>query len=217
MAFVNTVNRISKKKARQETWFQWILRKMPHVINSLNAVKLLVNAEKKMAGFTTAQYSITSSGVIHHLTSIAQGGANNQRTGKSVLLHDILLRGIFKRDTVDDVVRVILFVDTQGEDGTVVTTVTDVLNSASVLAIRNDDEMDRFHIVFDKMYKFNDTEKETHVFKFYRKLQFHTTWTQGSTLGTGVQANHLYLLTIGTQAANGVTFEYHYRIMYYDN
>lgn len=191
-----------------------LVRKIPYLNTSVRLLKGIVNAENHM--FTNSiGAGPTNTGTIALQSGIAAGNDNDQRQGNSILAKYFVMRYRISLDSggTSANVRIIIFADNSSQNTT--PTVAQVLQSVSDVAPINNDNSDRFVIIYDNMHSLSingDREISSYV---YRKLNFHIKF-QG-TAGTDFDKNSLFLLAISDQAALPPTLVGFLRIGFYDN
>lgn len=182
-------------------------------------VKSVVNVEYKFID-VSAGVSCSSTGAVALLTGIAVGTTQITRNGNSILtksLYSQVLLTAAAGATTATMVRYILFRDKQ--DSSSVPGVTEVLQSASVIAPLNRNNGDRFMILCDKRITVptvgNDTSSK--VMKCYKKLHFHTKFLGDTAAQSDVGENHIYVLCVSDQASNNPAVNHQVRIKFIDN
>lgn len=191
-----------------------LVKSIPYLNTSVRLLKGIVNAENHM--FTNSiGVGPTTAGSVVLQTGIAAGNDNDNRQGNSILAKYLIMRYRITLDSggTNANVRVILFADNSSQNTT--PTVAQVLQAASDVAPINNDNSDRFVIIYDCMHPLSingDREIAQYV---YRKLGFHIKF-QG-TAGTDFDKNSIFLLTISDQGALPPSLIGYFRLGFYDN
>ena len=178
-------------------------------------LKDMVNTEYK---FLDTNYSNTMdyNGIVSTLNSISQGITDTGRTGDSVKIQNIMLRGNILAGTVPAQLRVILFWDAQNK----VASVSDVLESTgtaySVLSPKNYDKRFQTKVLWDKVFDVVPTADNAHRhFQLSLPINLHSQYAAAtSTINTGA----LKILLISNIVTTGLpTIVYYSRVSYTDN
>lgn len=184
-------------------------------------VKDLINVEwKSFERQEASGISITDSGTIHGLSLIGEGDDRSNRNGRSLKAKSFHIRGELAGNSSGNTiqrVRLILFQDMH-QDGTI-PTVSELINPADVISMRNLDHTDRFKILKDRTWKIvNGTQFAGFEFKINKKLNSKIEYIGTSTNQTSQGGGNLYLMFISDQnASNYPTIRYTCRLKYIDN
>lgn len=212
--------RVYRRRRRRRTapWYRRRYTAMQLATKAAKGVwylKGLVNAEMHHH-IKASSGSITNSGTVLHLTDIAQGDNDAERTGKS-----IFVRNVFSRLAVEQHasathtgIRMILFIDTQQVADTS-PSVTNVLESTSILSSLNTETAGRFKVLKDWTFYVNDTSSTTRVIKYFKNLRHHVRYN--GTAGTDQQKGALYLLYLSDEGTNQPTLYWNIKLGYHDN
>lgn len=230
------VNRSFRKRypktARAMRYTGNALKMAGHAYSMARTVASIINSEKKFHD-TSINYNPDVNASITCLTNMSQGSTEVTRTGNTVALKSLELRGWLKWDDttangIMEYVRVALVVDYNNNAGTP-PTYTDIwLNSDPHVNFRNMDNRRRFKVLMDKVYSADGQKHIRLVEKFKRfkmKKDKHGNPTvstkvyfDGST-GNDYTKNHIFLVIMGSsataQTASATSFVS--RIRYYDN
>lgn len=184
-------------------------------MSGVRYLKGLVNSELFKYEINDTGNSIDASGTIINLNEIAQGDGDAGRTGNSILAKSLYLNFDFSKHNLatNTYLRMLLFIDKQQISDTY-PSVTDVLDTASVLAPLNNATVGRFTILRDMRVVLNDNRPGI-FFKIYKKLFNHIRFNGG--LATDTQKGGVYLLFISNEATNAPTVSFRGRLCYHDN
>jgi hypothetical protein len=180
-------------------------------------IKGLINSELYKY---TQSYSgnATNSGSVSHLSQIAQGDDEFNRSGNSIYIRSLNFKGYFSRAVAGDAVqkvRFILFIDTQ-QIGDTAPSVTDVLESANVNAHLSNLTVGRFKILNNMEITLDSVNKLSRNFDINVPMRHHVRYN--GPLSTDQQKGAIYALLISTQTtANYPVITSEYRISYHDN
>jgi len=182
-------------------------------------MKGLINSERfqytKNLTLTNAQVSITQ------LNDIAQGDTNITRTGNSIFMRSLTMKGYLQANTSSTVeatkVMVAVVVDTQ-QIGDTTPNIGDIFVSGTdPHSFLNTNTPGRFKIL--KRWQYILTSKTgdnpAKNFEWYHDMRLHAKYN-----GTGagdIQKNGIYLVTIGSEASLFPTIYINNRISYHDN
>lgn len=180
-------------------------------------LKGLVNVEKK-AVYANASDTVSSSGVLNCLNLIAQGDAEENRSGDSIMMKMIHVN--FKININASAshtnIRVMLFLFLQPQGAT--PTVTFPLQTTSNISCYNNDNAGLYTILYDKTFQVSITGNQEISKGFTRKFyQLHETF-DGSTAAVGdIQRNALWLLAISDEGTNVPTMIWRSELLFVDN
>lgn len=179
-----------------------------------NYVRSLINVEKKFFD-VTQQINYTATGTVYPLTQIAQGDAYNQRNGNSLKIKSLFLRFQNQLNPVqsNDVVRVMLFIDTQNNGNTPL--VTDVLQNAGIISPINYLNGSRFRVIMDKIQPLTNDGNEIKEIKLFKKFNYDIKYSGSGSANT--REGNIYMLCISQNSTNFSFGGYWSRIRYVDN
>ena len=167
-------------------------------------LKGLVNSEMNTAISSNNSQSITSTGYTSHLTGVATGDDNNQRTGMSIFARSLFGRLSFVHNSAGNAVqhiRVMIVKDKQQVSDTN-PAIGDLLNSIDPWSPLDTDDKGRFQVLYDRFISVT-TEKPSINLKVLRKMRQHIRYNGGAT--TDIQKNGLYLMMVSSTTANHPT------------
>lgn len=186
-------------------------------------LKGLVNSEAlthDVVGFVapTDSTSATSNNVL--LNGIAQGDNIGQRTGNSLLMKRIDIKGYVQMNgTATDVqgVRIALVLDTQqiSDDSTI--GFEDVFEATQPLtSFMQDSQLGRFTVLWDRTFHVTEVNGNFRVpYKISVPLGLHVRYN--GTAATDLQKHGMWLITVSDASANYPTVVYNSRLRYHDN
>lgn len=157
-----------------------------------------------------------STGTVTHLSNIGQGDDNDLRSGRSILLKSVYLQAVnvINASAANTTTRVIIFVD--HDAGGVSPTVTDVLQTASIISARNlDTDLGRFTILMDKCINLSDNGNRQITIKKYIPMNIHIKYD--GTASTDFSKNNIWMITLSSEPTNTPEFSYNLRLRYIDN
>lgn len=178
-------------------------------------VAALVNAEYKYQEASVSLQVPTWNGTLYTLAVPAQSTGATGRTGDSIKLKALTLRGLIDYNTlgIAEMVRVIIFVDKQN----VVTTGAQLLQYTGVYMATNSpkNEGNKFDtkILYDKAFPVSVYRPQA-KFNVVLKLGFHVHFAAGTTT---VENNALKMCFISQNPANSPKFSYISRVTFVDN
>lgn len=176
--------------------------------------RLIPRPEWKSIDVTQAATVITNTPTVTNISPIAVGTGESGRIGDKVTLRSWIFRiGVTPNSTAGvNFLRVLLVRDKQGNNAAPAS--TDILQSASNYnSPLNNDNGQRFKILFDRTYTVDTDANGAQVDKMYRK--FKTLAEFGAT--TIATTNSLYLLQVSDQVTNGPSVEWYSRVRYTDS
>lgn len=184
-------------------------------------LKGLVNSEIFTAEGNTTSTAVTNSGVVTHLSAIAQGDGEHARTGNSVLAKYLTLRGklVMHGSASSTLVRMLVVRDTQqvGDTSPALSAVLDAASTNQCLAPMNADTKGRFSKLYDRTFCL-DTDRPSSVFKINLKLGKRGSHIRfNGTASSDIQRGGLYFMIVSDEATNQPTYVKFYRLAYHDN
>lgn len=199
---------------------QFALWMAQQAMKNIRYIKGLVNSEKFVKD-TTIDSSSTSTGVLTHLSGVAQGDAEGNRTGQSIYARSLSLRGqIISTSTTPVQVRLLLIRDTQqigdsSPSAANVLEVPDQLDSFLTASTRG-----RFSVLWDKTFLVsgNDTDRAKVWINVTIPMRSHIRYNGSAT--SDIQKNGLYLLNMSDStdgAGTKPTLNLTARLYYHDN
>lgn len=187
-------------------------------LKNIHYMKGMINSEKHFRDDTVTLGSARSN--IASVNLIPQGDAINHRSGNSVLVRSIYLRGrleINSSVTGNTRISLILIRDMQQVSDTT-PTVTDVLTSDDPDSMLNVSTIGRYKVLWRKTYTLLPTTAGSQsavdfhkFFKVYSHLRFN------GTANTDIQKGGYYLMICSSESTNYPTVSINTRCGYYDN
>lgn len=163
----------------------------------------------------TANVVNSTTGLVKHLSDIAQNDTDTGRTGNSILARSLLHRFRIKMSAsaTTTIVRMMLVIDTQQISDTV-PVVTDILQLADVDAPLNKENAGRFKVLLNKTISLTTNSPQYHVEKFFN-LYHHIRYNGTAT--SDIQKGGLYFMALSDQTTNTPTADGWWRLGYHDN
>lgn len=166
---------------------------------------------------TSTLYSDGSTCV--HLTAIAQGDGDAARTGNSIFVKNVSVKGVVSRSTAGDVVQSCAFALVQDQQGTADGTAiswSNVFESANPHAFINSDTAGRFKVLRRIHFELDTVKTLSKYVELTVPLEHHVRYN--GTASTDVYKGQIYLIMISSQAtSNQPTYLYNSRTSYHDN
>lgn len=220
----------SYRRARGKTTRPWYLKKYnalqmaQKAVQGVSYLKGLVNSER-MYFDTSVVNSVDYSGVGNCLTNIAQGDADGNRTGISLLAKSMYIQATVSYNTagtaIFNTVRLVLLMDTEINGSSNQPSWTDLITSSyvgntyGVIAPINKNTSTRYKIMWDKRIQLSISGDRTKTVTKYIPLQTHIKYTGPN--ATDYQRNQFYLMQISDQSTLTPTVTFIARIGYHDN
>ena len=212
--------RISRKRKPQSALSRAYNHKfsVADVAKQVQRLKGIINSELHHHDLSVSTGSYTTAGAVSGLTLIAQGDGVSNRQGLSLLAKSLEVRLTADQhaSATATALRIIVFTDNM-QDGTL-PTVTEVLESATVLAhYESDNNIGRFGKLYDQTMVLdvggNFKYRNFTIPLGNKHIKFNgTDATQAS---QGKQS--IYLLGISNEATNAPSVNWVSRVKYYDN
>lgn len=181
-------------------------------------LKGIINSELHKRDTVIGNFNIpNSTQPIQLLNGLTQGDGANQRTGNSLLMKHISIRGYVNFDTLGAVASTIVkywvVCDTQ-QIGDTNPTFADIFSNNDVLSLLNTNTVGRFKILkTGTLIRTADVaQKQVNI---DIPMSMHTRYN--GTASTDIQRNGIYLCWTSNQSTNLPTASYLTRISYYDN
>lgn len=210
--------RSNRRRRKQGGWGNTAMK----ALSIARRVAGLVNAEAKDYYTNQSYFSADYNGTIVSLNGgITQGVADGQRTGDSIKMKELTIRGAVKVDTTVpggvDVGRLIIYIDKQNDITSGGNLLNTVGSAASVFSPKNDDKYYDTKIIFDR--KFNMTTVQNTQFTFSKVIRLNKHVKYNNTTNA-IENNALKLLWITQQpaaGAHGSQLMYDTKLSFMDN
>lgn len=195
--------------------------KMANQIRKLKTGQLGKEWKTHDVAFATTVDNTGGTASMIPMTAIAQGDQSIDREGLDVRVQSLKIDGYVttSASTPTTILRMIIFSDTQQHG--VKPTVTELLETASVIGLKEHEAKGRFNILLDKKMLYNhyvSGHTSVHKLSYYkkfkngRKVSYLGTGTTSSNLGKG----QLYILMISDQATYTPTVTWNARLKFTD-
>lgn len=210
-----------RRRRRQVPWYRKkynVAQVAGAALRGVNYIRGLVNSEKFKHDLIGSS-AVSQAGVMTHITNISQGDGEGQRTGNSIFVRNVNIRGSLIKSTSATVtrVRLMLIVDKQQINDTAPAP-SDVLDSVgtsnSVYSFLNNDTVGRFTILKSRLYSLTEDTPVINV-NWNFNLRRHVRYNGAG--ATDIQRGGIYILQIGTESANFPSFDRAIRVSYHDN
>lgn len=184
--------------------------------NMAKKLKGVINSELKHHDATSST-AISSTGLVVHLSDIAQGDSESTRDGRSILPKSIYLQGHYVMNATASrtSIRTVLILDRRPDAGA--PTWTDVYESADVNSLRNiSSDQGRFRVLYERTDTLTDGGKEISLWKKFVPIsRVHCKFD--GTAATDTSQNAFYLLQVSSEATNTPSQSLQSRLRFYDN
>lgn len=186
---------------------------------NISYIKGLINSEMLYKDTTISGSSVDSSGIVQNLTGIAEGDTPSGRTGNSVFVRHIYLRGTatIASTLKPTYMRVLLVQDLQQISDSS-PTIESVLQGVSITSpLDMVTNQGRFKVLYNRVFSLDVAKKQTVTFGCYKTMRVHTKFN-GSGSGD-IQKNGFYLMIFSDQAsaADAPIVSTYSRLRYHDN
>lgn len=164
----------------------------------------------------------SSAWIVDQVVQVAQGIAQNQRTGRTIFVKGVGIRGGCNHSglgLVNQWIRVIIFVDRQQIADTKPLG-TDVMNEATnaenqVLTFLNREKTPRFKILYDRILQMSLTQVTGIVFKHWCPV--NDTVGFNGVLSTDMENKHIFVMYRSTSIASAPNLNFIMRTHYTDS
>ncbi len=181
-------------------------------------LKKLINVERHTLD-VDAPSTQSSTGTMTYLCAVAQGDDQENRQGRSVRLKSLESRGAISSAALSTAtqLRCVWFIDKNNQG--VAPVITDVMKSDNVASIRSGlaDNLSRYKILKDQIYRFSDGSNHTVNVKFFRKMNSHLKFSGTSAAEASAGQGSIWLYTVSNEASNVPTLSFTNRIRFIDN
>ncbi len=186
------------------------------VRGGLRIATSIFNVEEKVLD-NSGNTSYTSAGTVLPVSLMGQGSDYNQRDGLSIRARNLVLNyyGVFNSlGGAAQTLRVMVLQDLENQGST--PSVTNILESASIVAPYLHYVGDRFRVLYDEAQTFTSSAPA----KYHRvvcPIDSHVTFKDTTSIASGGWNGQLYLLIISDQASNAPTVNWYSRLSFVDN
>ena len=184
-------------------------------LKGVKYLKGMINSEMNVhdVSFGTA---LTSTAVITPLAEMAQGDTELLRTGISILSRRLEIRATFSQHTSATISHVrILVVRDKQQVADADPVIGNILKASTVQSQFAHLDKGRFTILKDNVFSLYDVSKTGHTINWSFPMEKHIRYN-GAAAGD-IQKNGLYLVTLSSEATNGVAVALQTRLFYHDN
>lgn len=189
--------------------------------NAAWKLKGLVNSEMLKLDTNEAGSTITTSGTyVQHLTAIAQGDSDVTRTGNSVFVRAVNIKGrsVYNATlgAVPSFIRIMLVIDTQqvGDTSPTINGVIDTTNGGYQAHMLNT-TVGRYKVLYSKIFTNDSVQNTVKSFDINIPLRHHVRFN--GTASTDIQKGGIYIMAISSEVTNGPKLIFNARVSYHDN
>lgn len=188
------------------------------VSKALNDIKGLINSERyKLDTVDTGSFVVNNGVYSVHLTAVAQGDGDSQRTGNSIFVRSLNVRGACQWNAAGAAVqniRIMIVVDNQQISDTGVNTQA-ILTTQDPDSHLNPATVGRFQVLWSRKYGLWDVQRPEINFSKNFALRHHVRYN--GTASTDIQKGGIYIVAVSDQASNGPIIAFNARLSYHDN
>lgn len=167
--------------------------------------RLMTNTEKKFAFYPESVQSVDSSGVVKPLHQLAQGDQEFNRSGikvtaKGVGFHAVIVGHASAASTI---FRIMIVVDKR-QIMDAAPTISAILQENKPLSYIRGTHLDRWRVLYDKMFVLDNIGNRTAIIRFWKKLNLNIHFN-----GTGsgdIERNGVYYVILSDQPTNTPTY-----------
>lgn len=179
----------------------------------------LINVEFKYYTLSFSGQNPTTAPQFDLLTGIAQGDDVSNRSGRKILLKSVFIRGNLNINSsaTQTNVRFMIIMDKNGNGAT--PGAAEVFNSTSSinLVLNPDNAGERFKVLWDKNFNLSINGRGNATVYKYIKLFNHCGFDGTSGAVGDCTSNHLWLVTISSEATNTPAWSAFTRVRFIDN
>lgn len=180
-------------------------------------MKRLINVEEFILDTGVTGSAVNSTGFTYNFTAIANGDGQGARTGNSILVKSVRVKGVFKINvlaTCSDV-RIIIFRDKQQVADTDPTIGQVLDTTGEPVALPSDLTTGRFEILSDGHFWLGSTSQQGQCFDFEIPVNKHARYNGTAT--SDIQMGGVYMLCVSNEVTNSVSMVWQGRTVYFDN
>lgn len=188
-------------------------------LKGVNYIKGLVNSERHITDISSAYSGTLTNATTNQtmsLNRVAQGDTNSTRTGNSILLKSVQIKGFitWNASSFNDRVRFLLVQDTQQINDTIPN--WSDFYTGDINSFPRDFAQQRFKVLGSYVYKQDiDNSKSEIAVNIYKTFQTHVKYN--GPLETDIAYNGLYLVMISNKSVNPPTLALNTRTTFHDN
>lgn len=163
------------------------------------SVASIVNVEYKLIDTGIVTTTPGSSGSIVSLNACSEGTTSSTRNGLSIKMKSLELRGFYTMDAqaTNTVLRSMLVLDNSPNGSKA--TITEILESVDVIAMRNNINFGRFRVLYDRTFTMSGTGEENGVFHKYIKLNKHVKYSGSGGTENDIESGQLLFVQISNE------------------
>jgi hypothetical protein len=181
-------------------------------------LKGLVNSEKYKHDVTSSG-TLGDTGTIIHLTSVAQGDGEGERTGNSIFVRSVWSQLKLYRDVSvgmeSQLLRVALILDTQ-QVGDTPPTFSNIYQGLGPLTGLDETSVGRYKVLWSKHYTLDKANVTSRYVNVYKKMRHHVRFNGAAS--SDIQKGGLYLVMSSDQTSSGFpSYDLFNRVSYHDN
>lgn len=203
---------------RRRTGWGGYLRTGLSLARQVWKLKGLVNSEMYKYDLVNQTPSPGTTGTVTHLTSVAQGDGDGNRTGNSIFVRALNIRGHVQRNSAGSsvqIVRIAIIMDTQ-QIADSAPVFSDIYEGTDVLSHLNSDTVGRFKVLYNQVITLDSVSVPLRPFQINLPMRHHVRYNGVN--GTDIQRGALYFVAVSSQAsANYPAITFDARLSYHDN
>lgn len=192
---------------------------LAYAMRGINYLRGLVNAEMYKLDVIETGTIITDNPVtyVQHLTPVAQGDGDSNRTGNSIFVRSLNIRGQVIHNssgTSPEFTRVVVVMDTQ-QVGDTSPTLGLVLEANGYNSHLNKATVGRFKILYSQIIETDSVNRVSRNFYINLPMRHHVRYN--GTASTDIQKGGIYLMAVSSEPTNGPKLVFDSRLSYRDN
>ncbi len=202
-------------------------KKYPRASRALNVATQALSIAKSVASVINVEWKHIDSGVntitpgtagtVVSLNHLAEGVSSNERTGISIKMKSLELRGNFTMDATatNTILRLIVILDNSPNSD--LATIAEMFEVGNVETLRNNVNFGRFKTLYDRSFAMSGTGMENGTYKKYIKLNNHVKYSGSDATEDGIEKGQLLFISFSNEATNKPSLKYNARVRYVDN
>lgn len=180
-------------------------------------IKGLVNSEMMKLDTSASGVSIPTTGVVTHMTAVAQGDTDASRHGNSIYVRALNIKGYVRMNSAAtaSVYRLSVIIDTQ-QVGDTSPTYSDIYESADVNSHLNNATVGRYKILKNIVLTLVQGQTDVRYFDINIPMRHHVRYNGTAT--SDVQKGGIYLVRVSNEGVGYTPSDtYEARLSYHDN
>lgn len=218
---IRKFRKVGKKKGyrKAKPWYSRKYSAMDagrYALSQIWRLKGLINSEMHKLDNVASAVSVVNTGVVDCMNKVATGDSISTRTGNSIYVRSLNIKGSYAIGTSEtsNFIRLAVVLDTQQISDTSPSW-TDIYETTSTLAHLNPATVGRFKVLKDMRIVMNSANKPNGQFELNIPMRHHVRFN--GTADTDIQKGSIYVVYLGSYTTNAPLLNYRARLSFHDN